>query len=117
MSRVAPLRLVRAAMVGLAFAVPVALPALGCGGATRAPTSATASDAVVRLVGGPSDAAVWVNGRFVADLATLRRGLALAAGVHRIEIRHDGYFAAYLELELASRERRDIQVVMAPKLD
>ena len=40
-------------------------------------------------------------------------GVALAAGAHRLELRHEDYFSSYLELQLTRAERRTVALDMA----
>lgn len=88
--------------------------ALAACGARGAP--ATDDDAVVLVRSSVPDAALWVDGRYVGPVGSLRGGVAVEPGVHRIEIRHDAHFSHYAELELAPRERRTLEVELAPIL-
>ena len=107
-----------AVALGLALALGFSLPALagGCGATVRA--SRTVDDALIALVWTPAihDAALWVNGRYVAQLGELRGGISLSPGTHRVEIRHDDYFTQYEEITVVARERRRIVIELAPVL-
>ena len=59
------------------------------------------------------DAQVYIDGRFVAPLNALGGGVAIAAGLHRVELRHEDYFSSYLELQLARAERKKVAIDMA----
>ncbi len=52
----------------------------------------------------------------MAAVGALRGGVALAAGPHRVELRHDDYVSRYLEVALAPRERRHLAIELAPSL-
>jgi hypothetical protein len=99
------------------FATALAL-AIACGprpGATG-PGGASADDAVVFVASNVPDAQLYVDGRFVAPLTALRRGIALDPGEHRLELRREAYFSRYLELRLGRAERRQLTLDLAPIL-
>jgi hypothetical protein len=96
--------------IGVALLATAAL--AGCGG-TAAPTAT----AVLVVECAVADAALWVDERFVADVADLRGGVRLPAGRHRIEVRHPGHHAHLAELELRAGERRIVAIVLAERLD
>jgi hypothetical protein len=103
----------------LVLAVALAVGASACAACGHAPTVAKSDDdAIISLAWAPEipDAALWVNGRYIAQLGQLKGGIALSAGTHRIEIRHDDYFPQYVELTVAARERRRLVVELAPIL-
>ena len=92
----------------------VALAALlaGCAGTTGS-HGITRNDAVVKLTSNVRDAQVYVDGRFVAPLDAVARGIAVEPGFHRFELRRDDYFSSYLELELGRAERRKVRMELA----
>lgn len=94
----------------------VALAAVACGGKAHPTSQVDPDDAIIVFHSEVEDAALWVNGRFVAQLGVLQKGVALSPGTHRIEIRHDDYHTRYIELTVGKRERRTIDVEMAPIL-
>ncbi len=63
-------------------------------------------DAVITFDCPVRDAEVWVDGRYLVD--GLRRGISLAPGDYRIEIRHDRYHTLYFEVTVAAGEHRVI---------
>lgn len=63
-----------------------------------------------------ADAAVWVDGRYIAEVRDLPNGLAMPPGRHQIQVRSDHHFAHYREIELAPRQRLRIQVTLAERL-
>ena len=77
------------------------------------PTGVTSNDAIVYVKSNVRDAQVYIDGRFVAPLNALGGGVAVAAGTHRFELRHEDYFSSYLELRLARAERKKIVMEMA----
>jgi hypothetical protein len=100
---------VRAALV-------VGLCAWAACGPKAARTGVTESDAIVYLKSNVRDAELFVDGRDVGPLATLRGGVALVPGTHRFELRRDDYFSSYLELNLARAERKKVAMDMSPIL-
>jgi hypothetical protein len=87
-----------------------------CGGGQRPSGAVERDDAIVQLRSNVRDAQVYVDGRFVAPLDAVARGIAVRPGYHRIELRRDEYFSSYLELELARAERRQVRMELAPVL-
>jgi len=85
-------------------------------GARPAPGGVTARDAIVKLTSNVPDAQVYVDGRFIAPVSMLRGGVAVAPGVHRFEVRHEGHFSRYVELTLARAERTTVALDLAPIL-
>jgi hypothetical protein len=100
--------------VGLGVALALGL-GLGCG-SRPAVRGADADDAVFYVDANVKDAGVWVNGLFIGGLESLRGGVAVDAGEHRVEVRHDDYFVYYAELALKAGERRRVKVELAPVL-
>jgi hypothetical protein len=84
----------------------------GCGASTRG-RGPDRNDAIIRVAAEVPDAELWVNDRFVGHVRSLRGGVALSPGAHRIEIRHDGYHTHYEVLTVAARERRTLTVDLA----
>ena len=85
-------------------------------GAQQNPSRVDPDDAIVVVKSNVSDASIFVDGRYYGSVKMLRRGLAFEAGKHRIELRHEDYFSRYLELDLKQKERRTLEVEMAPIL-
>jgi hypothetical protein len=99
-----------------AAAAAAALLACACGGSKPHPGGVERDDAIVQLRSNVRDAQVYVDGRFVAPLGAVARGIAVEPGFHRIELRRDDYFSSYLELDLARAERRKVRMELAPVL-
>ena len=93
----------------LALAVVACRPAKPANGVTE-------SDAVIYLKSNVRDAELFVDGRDVGPLGTLRGGVAVIPGTHRFELRHEDYFSSYLELTLARAERKKVAMDMSPIL-
>jgi hypothetical protein len=89
--------------------------AIACG-PRLGPSRATGGDAILYLRSNVRDAQVYIDGRFVAPLNALGGGVAIEAGIHRIELRHEDYFSSYLELQLARAERKKLAIDMAAML-
>ena len=100
----------------LACAVLAGALAGACGGSHRPTGGVERDDAIIQLRSNVRDAQVYVDGRFVAPLDGVARGIAMRPGFHRIELRRDDYFSSYLELELTRAERRKVRMELAPVL-
>jgi hypothetical protein len=89
----------------------------GCG--ARAAESTTAprpDDAIVKITSTVPDASLWVDGRYIGTIGALHGGISIAAGTHRLELRHDDYFSRYAELTVRAREHRALALDLAPRL-
>ena len=80
------------------------------------PNGVTADDAIIKVKSNVRDAQVYVDGRFVAPLQALRGGIAVEPGTHRLELRHEDYFSAYVEMTVARADRKSIAMELAPIL-
>ena len=80
------------------------------------PTTAPRENAIVLVRANVKDAQLYVDGRFIGPLDAIGGGVSVAAGVHRLEIRHEDYFSSYLELTLARSERKKVAVELQPVL-
>jgi hypothetical protein len=89
---------------------------VGCSAAKTTPSRVTREDAVVVVKANVRDAQLYVDGRFIGPLDAIGGGVALAAGTHRFEIRHEDYFASYHELTLTKSQRLKLAVELAPVL-
>lgn len=96
-------------------AVLLAIAVAACGPKVG-PNGVTSDDAIVIVKSNVRDAQVYLDGRFVASLEALGGGVAVAPGVHRMELRHDDFFSGYLELDLKRAERRKVSLALAPVL-
>lgn len=85
-------------------------------GPTVGKNGVTSDDAIVYIQSNLADAHVYVDGRFVAPLLALGGGVAVVPGTHRFELRHDEFFSAYLELQLAKGERKKVSLPLAAVL-
>ena len=104
----------RSALVAPAVVLVVAL-AAGCGPKPGV-HGASSGDGVLIFDANVGDAGMWVDGVFIGGLDGLRGGVALSPGTHRIEIRHDDYFAYYAELAVKAGDKQRIAVELAPVL-
>jgi hypothetical protein len=105
----------RAACIGFVVA-SLAAGGVGCGGTQAASRGVTRDDAILSIRSNVRDAQVYVDGRFVTPLDAARGGIAVTAGVHRFELRHEDYFSSYLELTLVRAERKKVSMELAPIL-
>ncbi|HEY3807967.1 MAG TPA: PEGA domain-containing protein [Kofleriaceae bacterium] len=97
-------------------AVSLLVLALAACGPPPAVNGVRDGQAVVLVTSNVGDAQVYVDGRFVGMLGLLHGGLAMDAGHHRIELRHDDYFARYAELTVARAGRTTLDLEMEPVL-
>ena len=97
------------------IALVLAAAAAACGHGTGV-RGVSKDDAIVTFDTDVKEAAVWVDGTFVGGMEALRAGVAVHAGTHRFEIRHDDFFPYYAELQLRSGERRRLRIDLAPVL-
>ena len=96
-------------------AVLLAIAVAACGPKVG-PNGVTSDDAIVIVKSNVRDAQVYLDGRFVASLEALGGGVAVAPGMHRMELRHDDFFSGYLEMDLKRAERRKVTLALAPVL-
>jgi hypothetical protein len=101
--------------VKLFRALVIALALAACGNPPVAQTPKH-ENAVIVLKSNVRDAQLYVDGRFIGPLDAIGGGVAVAAGTHRFELRHEDYFSSYLELTVAKAERKRLQVDLAPIL-
>ena len=102
------MKLLAAALVGAGL--------LAACGSRQNPGRVDPDDAIVTIKSNVSDANVFVDGRYYGPVKMLGGGLAFEAGKHRLELRHEDYFSRYVELDLAQREKRALQLDLAPVL-
>ena len=88
---------------------------LACGPKPN-PNGVTPNDAIVYVKSNVNDAQIYVDGRFIGPVGYVRGGIAIDPGRHRLELRHDDFFARYVELDLHRAERKHLQLEMAPVL-
>ncbi|HUS68650.1 MAG TPA: PEGA domain-containing protein [Kofleriaceae bacterium] len=87
---------------------------VGCSGSQRADSDA---DRAILVIESPvADAVLWVDGRYIAQLRDLRRGVPLPPGHHQIEVRHDRYHAHYAEVDLVKGRQTRLQIDLAEVL-
>ncbi len=88
---------------------------LGCGpGAASKPARASKGVLLIRCV--LDNAEVWLDNRYLREVAELKGGVRLGPGVHRLEVRHVDYHSMYYEVELAPGERKALDVSLARRL-
>ena len=102
------MKLLAAALVGAGL--------LAACGSRQNPGRVDPDDAIVTIKSNVSDANVFVDGRYYGPVKMLRGGLAFEAGRHRLELRHEDYFSAYVELDLKKAERKKLLITLAPVL-
>jgi len=101
----------------VAFVLVLAIPSLSaCGGGQKKRSGLSDSDALVLIDCSVADAEVWIDNRLVAHVGDLRGGVAIPAGRHRLEVRHDQYHAFYALLDLQRGERKKVLVELAESL-
>jgi hypothetical protein len=102
-------------MRGLVAAVVLAL--AGCAptaqSTTRKPPPVATGRLTVRCP--VDDARVWLDEALVGGAPMLRvKPLVVAAGAHRVTVRADGHYAAYLDVEVAANAERTLDVALVP---
>ena len=105
-----------AAAAAVALALAVAATTTSCGPKPDPVTGVTAAAAVLYVRTNLSDAALVLDGHFVGRVGLLRGGVAVAPGIHHLELRHDDYFSTYLEVTLARAEHRKVAMELLPIL-
>jgi hypothetical protein len=98
---------------GVVLALAVAV--FACGGSQRADKS-SANNGVVLVTAAEPDAAIWVDGKFVAVVGQAKGGVSVTPGQHRIEIRHDRYHTHYQIVDVAPKQRLRVDVELAEEL-
>jgi hypothetical protein len=84
-----------------------------CAPASRPPPTPTG----VLLIHCPvPDASLWVDERLVGELRLLPAGVRVAAGPHRVELRHDRYHTRYAEATVAAGQRVELDLTLAEAL-
>ena len=94
----------------------LALALAACGGRQQPANRVDADDAIFYLRSNVSEANVFVDGRFIGPVTVLKGGIAVEPGKHRLELRHEDYFSAYVELDLKKAERKKLLITLAPVL-
>lgn len=83
-----------------------------CSAAAHAPPTSPPAHAVLVVRCAVGDASVWVDDELIGEVGRLPGGVRLAAGAHRVELRHDGHHARYSEVTLAPGERRVLELTL-----
>ena len=100
----------------VAVAMGMALAFAGCAHAPPATTGATGDDAFLHIRSNVSDADLVIDGRVVGRIVHDRIAVALDPGHHQLELRHDDFFSAYLDVQLARAEHKKIVLDLSPIL-
>lgn len=106
---------IRATAAWCSACAAICCASLACG-PLASPRGVTADDAIVHITSNVRDADVYLDGRLLAPLSALDRGLAVEPGSHRLELRRDEYFSSYLEFRVARGERKTLAMAMAAVL-
>lgn len=99
----------------LAVATLVALALAACGG-RQSTSRVSPDDAIITFAANVRDANLFVDGKFIGPVGVLKGGIAIEPGKHRLELRHEDYFSAYIELDAKRAERKRLEVTLAPIL-
>jgi hypothetical protein len=94
----------------------VALASLLAACAGGAAQRGSSGQAILVITSNVPDAQVYLDGRFIAPLDALAGGIAVEAGTHRLELRHEDYFSTYREVQVARAARQRLAVDMAAVL-
>ncbi len=91
----------------------LALALAGCGAPSVKP-----SDATLAVRCGDRDAQIFVDDAYAGlALDSAAHPLGLGAGLHRVEVRAPGRFAAFRSVTLARGDRATVEVTLRPDLD
>jgi hypothetical protein len=90
--------------------------ATACNHQKASTSRVSAADAIFWVKSNVPSAGLYVDGRFVGPVGGLKGGVAVVPGKHRLEVRHDDYFARYVEVDLARAERKRLEIELAPVL-
>jgi len=98
------------ALRAVLLVLPMSVLIVSCG-----PTVAT--NLKVRSLAGlvvicdPQDAMIYVDDKYMGSVKGLnRRPLMLSEGLHRVEVRRDGYFAHFAEVKVAKGVRQQLRL-------
>jgi hypothetical protein len=97
-------------------AVALALVLAACGSSQKSTSRVDPDDAIFYIRSNVGDANVYVDGRFIGPVTVLKGGIAVEAGKHRLELRHDDYFSRYVDLDLKKAEKKKLLITLAPVL-
>jgi len=114
MSRVRSLRL--APRINLFISLALVLTAVAttsCGG-TQNPQQR--DEPIIRVDCKVIRAVVIINDRELGTVRSLKRGIQLSPGTHRLVVRHPNFHTHYQVLKLQRKERRIIEVELAQRL-
>ena len=92
---------------------------VACHAAPSAPAAASrpaGKGAILDLVCSLADADVFIDDDYLGETGDVAAGVRLAPGVHRVEIRREGYHTRYLEISLVAGETRRLEVALAEAL-
>jgi hypothetical protein len=87
-----------------------------CHATPRGTARVAPGDAIVLVTANVADAQLYVDGKLVGPVASLRGGVAIDPGKHRVEVRADDHFSRYLELDLKKSEKKTIALELEPVL-
>jgi hypothetical protein len=95
--------------------IPISIPCLALALACCGP----APDAARLTLGGlsvrcdPPDAVLFVDDKYMGTVGSLKgRAVKLPEGVHRIEVRREGYFSHFAEVKVAKGVRQKLEVAL-----
>ena len=84
-----------------------------CGGTQK---HGGGDEAVVKITSNVRDAQLYVDGRYIAPISSLGGGVLVEPGAHRLELRSDEHFSAYLEVSVAGGDRKTVEMKLAARL-
>ena len=87
-----------------------------CGGGATPTKRSDKGRAVLVVKCDVPRATLVIDDRLISEIAQLQGGVRIAAGPHRVELRHDRYQTRYLDLTLARGERRVVDVSLSEAL-
>lgn len=99
-----------------ALLVVLVVALLSACGPTNKNAHRKSKDSAVLLVQCPiKDAEIWLNSRYFRNAGEFTRGVRLRPGAYRIEVRHSDFHSMYYEVDLAPKQRKVLEVALAPR--
>jgi hypothetical protein len=82
-----------------------------CGSSRPAP----GPPALLKIACSVPTAELWLDGRFVAEVAEVPAGLLVTPGRHRLIVRDHQHHEAYLLFEVRPAEKKTLEIPLAPR--
>lgn len=101
----------RQALRACLLVLPLSLLVASCGPSVPNTGAKVRPLAGLLVICDPQDAMIYVDDKYMGSVKGLgRRPLMLSDGVHRVEVRRDGYFAHFTEVTVAKGVRQQLKL-------